>query len=220
MSLPISLQNNVESNSSSVKISSMVDETNLLHTEWCCINYKYEKVTPITLYFNEHLLFENKCLKVELQIASDITVSERKIISQDVDKLLPKLNDICPQQVYDNILKNIPKIYPSCTQISKMNTKKHALYGCRFEISMASYNISTCHRCGRICIFRHDNLLFKYNCNIIKPRHFVSRNMTWKCCCNNFCNGEYIYCSQRPSQILIFKSHHNGLFPWEFLNIP
>ena len=77
-------------------------------------------------------LFDNKCLKVGLMISSDITVSERKKISQDVDTLLNKLKDICPQQVYDNILNNASKIFPSCTRISKIHAKKHALYGRRF----------------------------------------------------------------------------------------
>ena len=52
---------------------------------------KYEKITPVTLYFNEHFLFDNKCLKVGLMISSDITVSERKKISQDVDTLFKKV---------------------------------------------------------------------------------------------------------------------------------
>ena len=96
MSLPINLQNNVESSSSCVKIYSMADETILLHTEWLCMKCKYEKVTPVTLHFNEHFLFENKCLNVRLQIVSDIKISDRKK-SQDVNKFLSKLNDICPQ---------------------------------------------------------------------------------------------------------------------------
>ena len=109
---------------------------------------------------------------------------------------LKKLNDICSHQVYDNVQNNAPKIFPSCTRISKIHAKKHALYGRRFETSMFSYDISTCHCCGRICIFHHDNLLLKYNCNIIKPRHFVSKKYdAWKCCCNNLCSGEQYYCS-------------------------
>ena len=43
ISLLINLQNNVESNPSCVKIYSMVDDTNLLHTEWLCMKCKYEK---------------------------------------------------------------------------------------------------------------------------------------------------------------------------------
>ena len=121
------------------------------------------------------ILFENKCLKVRLMISSNITVSERKKVSQDVDKSFKKLNDIYPQQVYDNILNNTPKIFPSCTRISKVYSKKHDLYCLRFETSMFSYDISTCHCCGRICIFHSDNLLLKYNCNTIKPRHFISK---------------------------------------------
>ena len=78
ISLPINLLNSVESNPSCAEIYSIVNKINLLHTEWLCIKYKYEKITPITLYFNEHFLFENKCLKVGLMISSDITVSERK----------------------------------------------------------------------------------------------------------------------------------------------
>ena len=45
------------------------------------------KKSPVTLHFNEHFLFDNKCLKVGLMISSDITVSERKKISQDVDTM-------------------------------------------------------------------------------------------------------------------------------------
>ena len=58
----------------------MVDETNIFHTEWLCMKCKYGKITPVTLYFNEIVLFENKRLKVGLIISSDITVSERKNI--------------------------------------------------------------------------------------------------------------------------------------------
>ena len=113
------------------------------------------------------------------------------------------------------------KIFPSCTRISKIHAKKHILYGRRFETSILSYNISTCHCCGRMCIYHHDNLLLKYNFNTIKPRHFVSKkHETWKCCCNSLCSGEQYYCSKGPSQITVFKSNHNGLLPWEFLNLP
>ena len=97
----------------------MADETNLLHTEWLCMKYKYEKIAPVILHFNEYFLFENKRFKVGLKISSDSTVSERKQVSQDANKFLSKLNDICPQQVYDNILKNAPKVYPSFTKIPK-----------------------------------------------------------------------------------------------------
>ena len=41
--LPINLQNSVESNPLCVEIYSMVDETTLLHTEWLCMKYKYQK---------------------------------------------------------------------------------------------------------------------------------------------------------------------------------
>ena len=133
---------------------------------------------------------------------------------------LTKLKDRCPKQVFDHILINTPKIFQSCTRIFKVDAKKHPLYGRRFESSMFSYDISTCHSCGRICIFLHDNLLLKYNCNIIKPRNFVSKKYdTWKYCCNNFCSEEQFYCSKRPPRITIFQSHHNGLLPWGFLDI-
>ena len=54
-----------------------------------------------------------------LKISSDATVCERKQVSQDANKFLSKSNDICPQQVYDNILKNAPNVYPSFTKIPK-----------------------------------------------------------------------------------------------------
>ena len=87
------------------------------------MKYKYEKITPVILHFNEHFFFENKYLKVGLMISSDITVSKRKKVSQYFNKLSSKLNDICPQQVYDIIVNNTPKIFPSCTRISKVDAK-------------------------------------------------------------------------------------------------
>ena len=123
--------------------------------------------------------------------------------------------------MYDNILKNTPKNYPSCTKLTNVDAKKHALFGRRFETSMFSYDVSSCHCCGRICICHRDNLLLKYNSNIVKPRHFSSTmHDAWKCVCNNFCKGEQFYCSKKPSQIVIFISHHNGLSPWDFLKLP
>ena len=89
--LPINLQNSVESNPSCVEIYYMVDETTLLHIEWLRMECKYETITPVTLYFNESFLFENKHLKVGLIIFSDITVYERKQLSQDFDKLFKKI---------------------------------------------------------------------------------------------------------------------------------
>ena len=62
--LPINLQNSVESNPSCVELYSMVDETNIFHTEWLCMKCKYETISPETLYFNEHFLIDNKCLKI------------------------------------------------------------------------------------------------------------------------------------------------------------
>ena len=54
--LPINLQNGAESNPSCVELYSMVDETPLLYTEWLCMTCKYEKITLITLYFNENFI--------------------------------------------------------------------------------------------------------------------------------------------------------------------
>jgi len=76
--LPVNLQNSVKRNPSCAEIYYMVDETTLLHTEWLYMKCKYEKITPVTLYFNENFLFENKCLKGRSMISSDITVYERK----------------------------------------------------------------------------------------------------------------------------------------------
>ena len=89
--LLINLKNSVESNPSCVEIYCMVDETTLLHIEWLRMKCKYETITPVTLYFNESLLFENKHLKVGLIIFSDITVYERTQLSQDFDKLFKKI---------------------------------------------------------------------------------------------------------------------------------
>ena len=57
-----------------------VDENNIFNTEWLCMKCKYEKISPVTLHFNEHFLFDNQCLKVGLMISSDITVSEKKYL--------------------------------------------------------------------------------------------------------------------------------------------
>ena len=41
--LLINLQNSVESNPLCVEIYSMIDEPTLLHTQWLCMKYKYQK---------------------------------------------------------------------------------------------------------------------------------------------------------------------------------
>ena len=57
--------------------------------------------------------------KVGLMISSDITVSERKKYLKMLIHYLKKLNDICPQQVYDNILNNTPKIFSLVQEFPK-----------------------------------------------------------------------------------------------------
>ena len=58
-----------------------------------------------------------------LHIASDITISFRKNKSHDVNNYLSKLNDRCPQEVYDNILNNKPNMFPSSTKYQKLILK-------------------------------------------------------------------------------------------------
>ena len=73
------------------------------------------------------------------------------------------------------------QFFLSCTSIFKVDAMKYTLYCRQFITYKFSYDISTCHCCGRICTFNHDNCLLKYNCNIIKPRHFVSKKHdAWK----------------------------------------
>ena len=86
---------------------------------------------------------------------------------------------------------------------------------------MFSYDISTCHCCGWICIFHHDNLLFKYNCNVIKPRHFFSKKHdAWKCRCNNFVMGNNFIVAKYHHTYQYFNHIAMVCFYGEFLNIP
>ena len=94
-----------------------------------------------------------------LKISSKITKQEKQTTLNNINICLSKLHDICPQDLYNNIINNSPKPYPTSTRITKLNNQKHALYSRRFDTFMLCYDVSNCDCCGKICINRYDNLL-------------------------------------------------------------
>ena len=89
-----------------------------------------------TSNFDENLIFEKKCLNVGLNVSSKISRQEQRSTLNNINISLSKLHDICPQDLYNNIINNSPKPYPTSTRITKLNSQKHALYGRRFDTSM------------------------------------------------------------------------------------
>ena len=117
-------------------------------------------------------LFEKK---FGLQMSSKITKQEKQTTLNKINIFLSKLHDICPKDLYNNIINNSPKPYPSSTIIIKLNSQKHSLYSRRFDTSMLCYDVRNCDCCGKICINHYDNLLEREN--IIKRSHLTRKNI-------------------------------------------
>ena len=109
----------------------------------------------------DELLFEKKCLNVGLLMSSKISKKEKQATLKTVNLFLSKLHINCSENMYNNIINNPPKPYPSSTRITESNSQKHALYDRRFETSMLCYDVSNYDCCGNICINHDDNLLIK-----------------------------------------------------------
>ena len=133
---------------------------------------------------------------------------------------MSKLHVNCPENLYNNIINNSPKPFPSSTKIKKFNSEKNALYGRRFETSMLCYDVRNCDCCGNICINHDDNLLLQNENHIIKRSHLSRKiHKVWKCSCSNICSGEQFYCPQKPSKINFYKLHHESKDSWKFLKL-
>ena len=108
------------------------------------------------------MLFEKKCLNVDLKISSKISRQEKETTINKIEVCISKLHDVCSKSPYNNIINNFPKPYQSSTRVTKLNSRKHALYSRRFETSMLCYDVSNCDCCGKMCI-NHDDNIFKKN---------------------------------------------------------
>ena len=217
----IDFSKNFKTNDSScIEIYSSVDKVKLLNTTWLCAKCKYTRYNMIeTPNVEDDLIFEKKCLNVGLLMSSKISIQEKKTTLKNVDLFLSKLHVNCSEYIYNNIINNPPKPYPSSTRITESNSQKHALYGRRFETSMLCYNVSNCDCCGKICITHDDNLLQK-EIHIINRSHLSKKiHKVWKCCCSNICSGQQFYCPQKPSQMNFYKLHHESKDPWKFLKL-
>ena len=69
-----------------------------------------------TSNFDENSIFDRKCLNVGLKISSKITKQEKHTTLNKINIFLSKLHDICPQDLYNNIINNSPKPYPTSTR--------------------------------------------------------------------------------------------------------
>ena len=148
-----------------------------------------------------------------LKMSSNITRQEQRSTLNKINICLSKLHDICPQDLYNNIINNSPKPYPTSTRITKLNSQKHTLYGRRFDTSMLCYDVSNCDCCGKICINHDDNLLQKEK-DIINISHLSRKiHKVSKCCCSNICSGQQFYCPQKSSQMNFYKLHHESKDP-------
>ena len=215
------INNRIKDDSSCIEIYSSVDEKKLLNTNWFCAKCKYTLRNDMikSLNVDDTISFKNKCLYVDLLMSSMITNNETIITLKNIDLFLSKLHVICPDNLYNNIINNSPKPYPSSTRITNLNSEKHAVYGRRFETSMLCYDVSNCDCCGKICINHDDNLLQKET-YIIKRSHLSrKKHKVWKCCCSNICSGEQFYCPKKSLQMKFYKLNHKSKEPWEFLKL-
>ena len=137
--------------------------------------------------YEEKALFEKKCLNVGLLMPSKITNNEKQTTLIKLIHILSKLHYICPEDLYNYIINNSPKSYPSSTRITQLNSQKHNLYGRRLDTSMLFYDVSNCDCCGKIRINHGDNLLERENIN---KRFRLTRKKynVWKCYCIKTCS--------------------------------
>ena len=108
-----------------------------------------------------------------MQISSKITKQETRTTLNNINIFLSKVHDICPEDLYNNIINNSPKPYPSSTRITKLNSQNYTLYGRRFDTSLLCDDVSNCDCYGKICITRDDKLLEREN--IIKQSHLTRK---------------------------------------------
>ena len=73
--------------------------------------------------YDDIIPFEKKCLYVGLPTSSNITMNEKRTTLKNIDLFLSKLHVICPENLYNNMINNSPKPYPSSTRITKLNSE-------------------------------------------------------------------------------------------------
>ena len=63
-----------------------------------------------TSNFAEHALFEKESLNVRVKMSSKITRQEKRTTLNKINICLSKLHDICPEDLYNNIINNSPNL--------------------------------------------------------------------------------------------------------------
>ena len=63
-----------------------------------------------TSNFEENSIFEKKCLNVGLKVSSIISRREKQTTLNKINIFLSKLHDICPEDLYNNIINNSPNL--------------------------------------------------------------------------------------------------------------
>ena len=137
-----------------------------------------------------------------------------------LNKMMNILTSHCdtPTIALDNIMNNDPKPYASITPISQENIEKHTICGRRFDVSMLMYSVNSCSCCGRTEPV-HLDPEFPSNAPF-ERKHFIHRYMkAWHCKCNEYCKGSQFYSYLRRSSLGIYRDMHNGLNPWEVMNL-
>ena len=136
---------------------------------------------------------------------------------KNMQKILMEECDV-PYTIVDDIKNNDPKPHPSVTPITIEREDLHALCGRRFDLSMMMFSIHSCDCCG-ITKPLHRDRYYPDNA-IFERKHFIqSFYKAWHCTCDGYCKGDQYYGSQQRSSIKLYRDNHNGLAPWEFLNL-
>ena len=78
------------------------------------------------------------------------------------------------------------------------------------------YKVSSCTCCGKVKP-GHDDPYFPEDAPFERKHLIIKYHPAWQCKCNGFCKGSQFFCAHRPTHINYYKLHHNGQYPWEFL---
>ena len=78
--------------------------------------------------YDDIIPFEKKCFYVGLPTSSKISKNNKRTAITNIGLFLFMLHIIYQEKLYNNIINNSSKPYPSSTRIAKFNSEKYALY--------------------------------------------------------------------------------------------
>ena len=129
--------------------------------------------------------------------------------------------DKCIAPDFIQKIKNTqPLPYPSAVKMNASAIEKHVVCGRRLDISLMLYDLHKCQCCGRVQPGHSDSTFVDKNYSPpFKSQHLVNKHWrVWQCNCWGYCKGSQFFSDKKPTHMEVFKQHHMGQHPTDFLN--